>query len=128
MPFASLVADGEVQKLFTRYPRLQAQLRKIYQATLEPNQSASGPSDSRISASRYRGRGRGTNSRHDRDEIQRWTPERGFARGLYCIRSQQQSDRADANGLKDFSELVLSRCPPEGPNEVVPSGDVPLDI
>jgi len=106
--FESLITDEEVQLLFQRYPKLQIQLRHLYQSTLEPN-PINQPSDTRRRGSSYRGRWR--RNIHDRDDIRPWTPDKGFARGLESLRMQQQSDSLDADGLKELSTLILKRFP-----------------
>lgn len=121
-PFESLFENGEVQRLFEQYPRLRYQLHQVYQSTLEPD-PLSLASRPRMRGSSNRGRGRGGSSSGLADP-RRWTPEKGFNRGLYCIRSQQQPESRDANGLEALTALVSKLCPPERSNETSTTSDV----
>jgi hypothetical protein len=124
VPFESLIADDEVQRLFERHPRLQLQLCQIYHNTLEPDH-VDRPKEARRRGSSYRGRGCGSQI-YDRNDARRWTPDRGFARGLEDLRTQQQSDSPSADGLKELFALILKRYPVEARQTVFPAADISL--
>lgn len=117
-PFSKLQTSQELQELFSKYPTLRSQLSHIYKSTRPPQ------TDAEEQGSGYRNfseRGRGRSDGRNQSSFDRggWTLEKGFNRGLSQLKRLRDGDnKEDAEGLREFSELVQMLSPKEGVREM----------
>ena len=100
-----IASAAEMQELFVRYPKLQAQLYAIYDASLEHNHREQYPSNHRRDNS-SRGRGQSCHRPCEYTPKQHWTPEKGIEKALKKFQWCLQVTDADAIGLEDFCKTV----------------------
>lgn len=93
---APLISSQDLQTLFTLYPSLRAQLRKVYEASQPPREDASG-------------HGR-FNQGRDR---QFWTKEQGTRDGVEALVMAKGVYGKDGEGVREFAELVVRLISPE---------------
>jgi len=103
----AVASNADLQRLFSQYPELRQQLKKIYAATQRPDNSSLG------SASHQRGTYRGRGGRGGRDGYnlseREWTPERGFQQGLKALQRLGNGSSFDAEALQAF-EMLIARA------------------
>lgn len=108
-PLSSLESSADLQILYTRYPRLQNQLKEIYEAATEPLDD---PLNDQLSSSergdrgwgRRRNRGRGPDGRIQAP----WSRQKGIKAGIHRLRTLRHLEGQDGDGLRKFSKLVTS--------------------
>jgi zinc finger HIT domain-containing protein 3 len=101
----SITSAPEVQELFIRYPKLRAQLRSIYEASLEHHHTDQHSNHSRGS-NVSRGRGGGYHKGPDHVHKQQWTMERAINSGLKRLQWDLQASNIDPNGLAEFCKTI----------------------
>ena len=106
---SSLESSTDLQKLYTRYPQLQNQLKGIYEAAMASlddqlnSQSFRGDCSDR-GRGRGRHRGRGSESRISAP----WSRPKGITAGVHRLRLLRRTKGEDGDGLREFSRLVTS--------------------
>jgi hypothetical protein len=114
-PFSVLEDAKDLQTLFMVYPRLRAQLREIYSATLHPgDEFASSTEQYENNPQSYRGgaRGRGRTGRgRGRGP---WNTDRGTQDGIDALCDAKEQYGKGGEGVREYADLVLKLVSMEG--------------
>ena len=108
-PLSSLESSTDLQILYTQYPRLQNQLKEIYEAATKPLDD---PPNDQVSSSergdrgwgRRRNRGRGFDGRIPAP----WSRQKSIKAGIHRLRTLRHLKGQDGDGLRIFSKLITS--------------------
>lgn len=106
---SSLESSADLQILYTRYPRLQGQLKEIYEAATEPPEDQL--NDQTFSSDRgVRGQGRGKNRGRGPEgrTAAPWSRHKGIEAGIHRLRTLRHLKGENGDGLREFSRLVTS--------------------
>lgn len=113
-PPISLEAAVELEKLYSRYPRLQEQLRDIYEvATERPPDNLDDQSSMSNRAEQGGSQGWGRGRGRAKEASIPWSRKRGFKAGLNRLKSLRHLKGTDGEGLCEFSQFVATRIDSE---------------
>lgn len=118
-----LELSADLQELHTRYPRLQDQLKEIYEAATKPLDDQL--NDQSFSSKRGdRGQGRGRNKRRGRDyrTTATWSRHKGIKSGIHRLRILRHLKGEEGDGLREFSNLIT------GPSEAKKSTTIAPEV
>lgn len=96
----SITSRPELQELFMKYPKLQDQVRGIYESSIDQHSSLPRASNT------FRGRGRGFHQGVDRISNQQWTKEKGIDNGVRRLQQHLKAGSAHSDGLVEFCKTI----------------------
>jgi hypothetical protein len=106
-----LESSQKLQALFIMYPRLRAQLRDVYNATLPPTEDSNQESPY-PQFQRGRGGGRGGMGRGGRQGP--WNSDRGTQNGIDALGKAKVEFGKDGEGVREYANLVLKLVAADG--------------
>lgn len=116
--YSNLLSSRHLHRLLLRYPRLRAQIKLVYKATLEPSQRLSPANCNHHDRSqgggdfdRRRGRGRARGGARARAQNEpssaEWTQERGLKQAVRLLKDIRGRDDEVGTSMEEFSRLVI---------------------